>query len=440
MTHSPAAVDRPATPPARSPQPRFALRRMLRQSWLVAAGAVLGVVAAMAFTSAATPEYTSRASLQLSLAYSSSATDINQGAAYTRSEMLSYAELATSTTILQPVVRELGLTISPAALAGRLAVTTPPNTSVLHIAATDTSPRAAASIANAVAGSLSSYAVAHSPADDELGPLLTVTTIASASPPSSPSSPRLQVNLAAGLLLGLLAGVLAAMVRLRADTRLRTVADIAALTDAPVLGTLARRRPDHASQGVRLLAAALRHSLASDPSAALIVTPAARRAEVSGLTDELASTLTAIGLPAAAMVGDLGHRGTQAHTPDDAPALESFRAGLSKRQEEVDTVLVSAPSIAASADAAILGAFASGALVVVHAGAVRAEHLHAALQQLSAAGLPTRGIILDEARMSSAGTSEHGHSRAGLAARLRARMSTPRAKGGKAPVQSLQRG
>jgi succinoglycan biosynthesis transport protein ExoP len=449
------------------------LRRWLRQSWIVALGAAVGLAVAAALTTTATPEYSSRASLQFSLAYSTSATDINQGSAYTRSEMLSYAELASSATILQPVLRELELDLSPAALASRISVTTPPDTSVLHIAVTDETPRQAASIANAVAASVSRYAVSHSPVDEELGPLIGVTTIASASTPTSPSSPRLTVNLAAGLLLGLFAGVLVAMARLRADTRLRTVQDIAAVTDAPVLGTIGGHRHSHAarpgevSDSVRRIAAALRHSLAVRPAAVMVVTPVAAGAHALSLAEQIAASLSATGHPSAVLDGTLarhsaserddgtadgaatGERRTDADaiTDHEGTRLHTLGAAVDERRAHCDTVLLAAPSIAASADAAILGSLSADALIIVHARTVRAEHLLSALRELAAAGLAPRGIILDEARLphgghraAEAGAEAHGHAPSGSALGRLSRPAPQGASGGKAQARSLQRG
>ena len=50
-----------------------------------------------------TPIYHSTASLYFSLRTASSGSDINQGSAYTQAQMLSFARLATSAVVLDPV-------------------------------------------------------------------------------------------------------------------------------------------------------------------------------------------------------------------------------------------------------------------------------------------------------------------------------------------------
>ena len=54
-----------------------------------------------------TPIYHSTASLDFSLRTASSGSDINQGSAYTQAQMLSFARLATSAVVLDPVADEL---------------------------------------------------------------------------------------------------------------------------------------------------------------------------------------------------------------------------------------------------------------------------------------------------------------------------------------------
>ena len=458
---SPTSSTTSSTPTAAPPPPPRTsyTRSLLRHSWLIAVGAVLGLAIAVAVTSNATKEYSARASLHLSLGYSNSASDINQGAQYTRGEMLSYSELARSATILQPVVRELDLDESPGALAGRISVTTPPDTSVLHIAATHESPRLAASIANAVAASLSQYAVAHSPVDDELGPLISVTTIASAATPTAASSPRLTVNLAAGLLLGTLAGLLGAMALQRGDTRLRTAADIRAVTDAPLLGTLERHRRAHPAESIHRVAAGLRHSLGLRPADAVVITPVAARSSMAELAESLAAALSATGIGSTAMDGSLRERG-HGHGQGDAhggrasaelpvsEALGAVTGALAALREDSDVVLISTPAVTVAADTALLASVASDAIVVVEAGVARAEQLATVLQQLDSAGLEVRGVILSEVHQPrvaghGAGSAERGTREASESALLRtvrAVAARGSASAGRSPAENPQHG
>ena len=71
--------------------------------WIVLIAMILGGAAAFAASSTVTPIYHSTASLDFSLRTASSGSDINQGSAYTQAQMLSFARLATSSVVLDPV-------------------------------------------------------------------------------------------------------------------------------------------------------------------------------------------------------------------------------------------------------------------------------------------------------------------------------------------------
>jgi succinoglycan biosynthesis transport protein ExoP len=86
----------------------------LRQWWpILVGGALIGALLGWGVSQAAIPSYRSTATLYFSLSAGDSGNDLNQGSTYTQSQMLSFAELATSDTVLAPAIQALDLDVTP---------------------------------------------------------------------------------------------------------------------------------------------------------------------------------------------------------------------------------------------------------------------------------------------------------------------------------------
>lgn len=213
---------------------------VLRQRWLsVVVPTVLATVAAATLSALATPTYTSTASLFFSLQNGNTANELAQGSNFTQAQMASYATLATTPAVLAPVVEELGLKGDARDLARRIDVSAPNETVVLEVSVTDPSPERAAAIATAVTDELRVVVADVAPRNSDGDATVTSTVVAPADVPENPSAPDTTLNVAAGFLLGLVLGVLLALLRQTLDTRIRTADQVRAVTDAPVLGSLA---------------------------------------------------------------------------------------------------------------------------------------------------------------------------------------------------------
>ena len=121
---------------------------------------VVVVACGSGYTFIAPPKYTARAQVIAtfnSAQESENGTDITQqntGGTYISSQITSYPTLATTGTVLQPVINELHLDKSVKELAEQLTVNNPTNTAFVNISTTDGDAERAAAIANAVAKSL----------------------------------------------------------------------------------------------------------------------------------------------------------------------------------------------------------------------------------------------------------------------------------------------
>ena len=212
---------------------------VVRRRWLwLAVGPVVGLLLAGLWAASSTPTYRASASVFFSLQFGDSASALVQGSTYTQSQVTSYAQLATSPVVLQPVIDELDLPLNARQLAGRVSAAPPVDTVIVEVTVTDTSAADSARIADAVVASLSDTVERLSPEDTTGKPTVQATTVAPAEVPTGPASPRVGLGLVVGLLLGLLAGAAGAWVRELLDTRVRDAVDLADLTTRPVIGTI----------------------------------------------------------------------------------------------------------------------------------------------------------------------------------------------------------
>lgn len=176
--------------------------RVIRLRWFaIVAFTVIGLALASAYTFLQPPSYEAKSQLFVSAKASSSASDLFQGNAFAEKRISSYVSLATSARVLEAVARELSLSGGSQALRGKVSATSPAETVLIDITATDTDPQQAAKIANVSAKQLIAavYAV------DDVS-FVSLSIFEEATAPSSPSSPILPVNLVLGTLLGLLLG------------------------------------------------------------------------------------------------------------------------------------------------------------------------------------------------------------------------------------------
>lgn len=199
---------------------------------LVALLAVLGITAYMVQT--ATPQYTAT-HVSLSNVAGQSGTD-------TASTQLSIAaRLATTSTVLQPVIDDLGLDVTVGGLASSISAISS-NDGFLNISATNPDPRTAADIANSVFASLSEHIADDTYSSGKSGLLesLRLYTVEAAQAPSSPSSPNYSKMWFMGLVAGIFAAVVIIILCEVCDTRIRTAEDVQRLLGVPVLATVSR--------------------------------------------------------------------------------------------------------------------------------------------------------------------------------------------------------
>ncbi len=139
--------------------------------------------------------------------------------------------LITGKNVTSKVIEELGLNMSPGALAGKITVTVPENTRVLQIDIVDTDPQRAAAIANCVREVASQQF-------KEIMDVEAVRTVYEADVPGGPSAPNAQRNAILGGLIGLVLAIAIFAVIFMLDDTIRTEDDVTHYLGLPVLGVI----------------------------------------------------------------------------------------------------------------------------------------------------------------------------------------------------------
>ena len=434
--------------------------RVLRRRWTtVLATTVVGLLGGLAYAWTAPVTYQSTSAAFLSLVSGSSASDLVQGSTYAQNQVESFAQLARTPEVLQPVLDRLDLPQTPAELARQVEVTVPTSTVIVEVTVTDGSAERSATLADAVISSLSDVVERIAP-EDELGnPTVVATTVAPAEVPAGPASPNVPLVLAAGLVVGLLAGLGLAWLRESLDTRVRDAEVLAELTDLPLVGSI----PAWPESAGRVVVAAAPYSPAAESFRQLRTnlqflrvaeggTPGDRRgahvlAVTSSLSGEgkstvsanLATTLAETGArvllvdadlrrPAVArvlgieggvglttvlageadvddVVQEWGGSGlavlpSGAVPPNPAELLSSpaMRRLVSELRTRYEYVVVDTPPVLPVADASVLSRVVDGMVVVANARRVRRRQLTQGLGDLSRVSAHVLGVVLNQVR------------------------------------------
>lgn len=215
--------------------------RVLRERWVVVVVAVLVALLAAGATWFLRPkEYTATVTMYVSAQTADSTQTAYQGGQLSQQRVTSYVELVSSRRVAEEVVRELGLAVSPSALAGQITASSALDSVLIDISVTDESPQQAAEIANAVGAAMTDLvAELERPVTPGGVPPVAVRVVQDAQPPSTPSSTGLPVTLALGLLAGLGVGIGAALARNSLDTSVKSPEQLREAAGAPNLGTIA---------------------------------------------------------------------------------------------------------------------------------------------------------------------------------------------------------
>lgn len=430
----------------------FLLAALRKLWWVVVLVAVLGAAGSFGYSTLQTPLYTATSSLHFTIAQGDSATDLNQGSDYTQSQMLSYAQLVEGSLVLQPVIDELDLDITPHELASSISVSIPQDTSTMEITATTEDPDRAAALASAVSEHLIEVLHDAGSRTADGSPSVTVTIFDEAVPPQYQSSPdKTRAGLLGGVVGGVVGVALALLIALL-DTRVRNEEILVEAGGDPVLGVISKapllqaralavaQEPlSRSAEEFHRIRSALTYANVSSRVRVLLVTAGMPGEGKSTVSVNLAMTLA--GLRHSVLLIDADLRRPRAHlhagidgsvgltnvlleqVPLDVAThsvsgttLDVLPAGeippnpaemlTSHRMEELiaavsgryDYVIIDTPPALSVADANLLAPLVDGVLLVVDASKTRRAPLAQSMKTLKMGGARILGTVLNRAR------------------------------------------
>ena len=435
--------------------------RVIRQRWMsIVAAALIGLALAAGYTFLQTPQYQAKSQLFVSVKAGASAVDVSQGNAFAEKRVTSYVSLTTSPRVLQAVAQELNLRGGAQSLAGRVVATTPAQTVLIDITATDPDPQQAAKIANSSAKQLIS---AVNEVEDVN--IVHLSVFEEAAPASAPSSPKVPLNLALGLLLGILVGVGYAFLREVLDTRIRSQSDVERTVDAGILGTFATDasvhkdplvtqgdRFSHRAEGFRQLRTHLHFTNISGGSQTVVVSSAipgeGKTSTAVNLAIMLAESGTRVLLidadlrrPKVAQYlgveGSVGLTGVLSHTVAVEDAIQEWGHGgalhflasgrsapnpsellgsptmeklITRFETDYEVVVIDAPPLLPVTDPAVLGSIASGVVLVVSAdGRTNRADVAQAVANLESVNARLLGVVINRVEKTASSYSYYDY-------------------------------
>ncbi|MDH3012552.1 polysaccharide biosynthesis tyrosine autokinase [Gordonia alkanivorans] len=426
------------------------LRAFFRRAWwLIVMSGLLCASVALIVSLFQTPIYESSATLYVTSASDGDATSAYQGSLASQQRVASYAELVDSDAIVTGALRESGVDMSVDEARAALSATSAPGTVLLTIRAQDPSSDVASRLVNGAATAMTNYIRELEQSADGGQRLAKLTVVSPGVAPSDPVSPDVKRNTVLGFLIGGLAGMLAAFTRERFDTKLRSSADLHAVSGKPALGEIPREEglaadgvldfsfgSSAASEAYRRLRTNLEFVNVDEPARIIVVSSAnenegktttslnlaaslaeaggrvvivdadLRRPSVAkrlslnpdiGVTDSLRAGVPIADLIQQTSVAGLSALASGALPPNPAELLGSQRAKtvFDELASAYDFVIVDSPPILPVADTSIMARWVDGVLLVARAGRTRSGDITSAINAVSAAGGSIIGALVN---------------------------------------------
>ncbi|MCD4526930.1 polysaccharide biosynthesis tyrosine autokinase [Nocardioides sp. cx-173] len=421
--------------------------RLLGQRWVLIVSVALAVVAgAVAVTYTTSPEYASTARLYVATAKSSSI-DAYRAGELSEQRIASYSELSRSRELAAAVIERLGLAMDPGQLAGQVTTEVVPKTVILALTVTAPDPAQAQSLTQGYAAVfIDMIRELETPQGLKSSPIK-ATIVDSAALSSEPVSPQPGKSLGLAVVVGLLFGLSYAVLRDSLDETITSIAELALLSDAPLLATInydagiARSRlitsvsPYSPSiESFRVLRTNLQFADVDARRRVVVVTSALQAEGKTTAALNLALALAAAGQRTLLIEGDLrrsqaasalgmdGSVGLTSILVGDVSADDAIQRHLntpldllasgapppnpteliqSKRMAELlawarttyDKVIIDAPGLLPVTDAAILASLSDGVMIVVRHGKSTPAHLRSAVDRLNSVDANILGLV-----------------------------------------------
>ena len=438
--------------------------RILHRNWiLILALMIFGGAGAYGYSLLQTPTYEANTQLYVSVrSDSTGVSELAQGTNFARQAVVSFVDVVDSALVLDRVIDDLNLDMTAQQLARSIDASSPTNSVIISIRVSDPNAERSADIANSVGTNFANVVVNQlEKPDGNAASLVKVETIEPALVPTAPAAPHTLINVVLGLVVGLALGLGFAILRSILDTRIHSLHDIEAATEAPVLGGIAldpdaKKRPliVHAdprnprAESFRSLRTNLQFIDVDGTSRSFVVSSAGPGEGKSTTTANLAIALAETGARVVLVDGDLrlprvadymGIEGgvgltdvligraelvdvlqqwgtgklfvlPSGRTPPNPSELlgsQAMQRTLAALADAFDYVLVDAPPLLLVTDAAVISRFTSGVLMVAASGTTKKPQLTAAVEKLQAIGSRLFGVIVT--MLPSKGPDSYGY-------------------------------
>lgn len=436
------------------------LRIFRRQIVVIIAGVLIGLSTG-ALVAMLTPQrYEASTDVMVTVQVADTATPSERALAtgYAKQAVETYRSIITSSLVLDPVVKDLGL---PTALSG-IRATASLNSAIITITVDHRNPGQAARIANAVAESFAATVTdTLEKREQEAAFAIRIVTLEPAQVPTVPVAPHMQLSLAVGAVLGLVAGLAVALLRATLDRRVRVAADVEAAVPVPVLGQI----PLDADTGDTPLAiSSAPHSLRAEAFRSLrtnvrfffsggqgvfVVTSSGPGEGKSTTAANLALAFADAGQRVALIDGDLRlprvaeyfgieggiglsdvlvgrvelndvlqrwgrttlfllPAGTVPPNPAELLGSRAMETLIETLTDAFDVVIVDAPPLLLVTDAAVIARVTTGAILIAAAGSTQANRLTDAAKSIESVGARVLGTVLTKAPVRGAANTPYG--------------------------------
>lgn len=448
-------VDLGPSPSKVGPMELVAYWRLLVQSRrLIVATTLICALLSFFVTLSMTPIY--KASAQLFVSTPASAVDISAlltGSSFSQQRVKSYAQIINSPVNLEPVVKDLKLKMSAEDLSKNITASAPLDTVLISLTVTDTNPKRAARIANAVAQQFGITVKSLELQEIDTESPIKVSIAKFAVPPTAPASPKKSINYALGLMLGFGLGFGIASLRKLLDNTVKNEDD---LGDIPLLAAIgfdlnADEKPlitqigryAARTEAFRTLRTNLKHANPGVNPQSIVITSALPNEGKSTSAINIAISLTQSGERVLLVEADLRRpkipiylefaskviglsellssptkltwstvkKHMRKHPeielqvltsgripPNPAELLESgrFRELMTILKAKFDYIIIDCPPLLPITDAAIVAAQTDGAILVSHAGTTKIPHYQGARDAIRGVGALVLGVILNK--------------------------------------------
>ncbi len=304
---------------------------IFRQRWVaIAGGVVAGIIIALVFCFAIPATYTATATSFLTVR--SSAGTLTDGTQFALASITSYPALATSSDVLEPTIRQLGLHESEQALADSVTATNPSTTVLVQVSANAPTAKQAALIANTVSTNLASTVSSLENTGSKNRYKVTLELRDRAQVPTSPSAPQKVIILGLGVFGGLALGLIAALLWASFDTSIRTPDDVRRASGLAVIGELpvrrfrSSRRTSHLELSLREAKITIRQANGGRVPRLLVLVPASATAGEAWIRGALARTFSDSGRKVVLVESDFG--GDTAKLLPDSSEAAGFAEAL----------------------------------------------------------------------------------------------------------------